>query len=100
MKPNDTYDKAIATFGPQHQILKFREECAEAIVAMAHFEQNRVTIQAVIDEVADVLVTAEMARRILGREAVDAARQRKLDRLLERIGEAKMMGRPGDVPPR
>lgn len=87
MKPSEIYRRAIRVFGPQHQMRKAQEECAEFLVTTMHYEQGRAPLDAVIDELADVLVMAEQARLILGADLVDAAKQRKLDRLLNTLVE-------------
>ncbi len=83
MKPKAIYQRAIDIFGPAHQMLKAKEECAEFLVATAQYEQNRVPVDVVIEELADVIITSQQARLILGSELVDKAVQRKLDRLVE-----------------
>ena len=82
MSPSEIYRRAIKVYGPAHQIAKAKEECAEFIVATLQYEQGRLPIEAVVEELADVLITSQQARLVLGPEQVDAAVQRKLDRLV------------------
>jgi len=100
MKPSDIIKKALTVFGAPAQMAMFREECTEALLAMSHYERGRVRIDAVIEEVADVLITAESARLILGPELVDAAKQRKLDRLVETMADAELRRGAANAPPR
>lgn len=98
MSESKIYNLARATWGDAHQMGKSKEECLEYVLACFQYEQGRVTVQAVIDELADVLITAQQARLILGPEAVDAAKKRKLDRLSESISVARSRRGVPDVP--
>ena len=75
---------AVALYGHTSQMNIFQEECAELIVAVSHLRRKRVGVEAVIEEIADVIIMAEQARSIAP-EKVDAALRRKLDRLVERM---------------
>ncbi len=90
MKPEAIYQRAIEAFGPDHQMSKAKEECLEFLLATAQYEQSRVRIGAVVEELADVIITTQQARLILGPDLVDAAIKRKLDRLLETIAAVPM----------
>ncbi len=81
----EIYRQAVLKYGPAHQMLKAKEECAEFLVATMQYEQNRVPVTVVIDELADVIIMMQQARLILGSENVDDAIRRKLDRLVERM---------------
>lgn len=90
MKAEAIYRRAIAFFGSLHQMGKAKEECAEFLVATLQYEQGRVPIGAVINELADVIITSQQARLILGPELVDLAIQQKLVRLTETMSSIPM----------
>ncbi|MBQ9898535.1 MAG: hypothetical protein IJM44_03660 [Ruminococcus sp.] len=77
------------TFAQQRQV--FAEECAEAIQAAMKLsragtaEDFTKATDALISEVADVLIMAQQMRFFLGAERVDKEIEFKLDRQLERI---------------
>lgn len=85
MTPGEIYQRAIDTYGPTLQLEKAKEECLEFLVSMMHHEQERVPVETVIEELADVIITSQQARIILGSDAVDLAIGRKLDRLVYRM---------------
>jgi len=81
------------TFDKQRTV--FVEECAEAIQAVCKLERAAEksteayssAMEALISEVADVIIMAEQMRIYLGRKRVDNECRRKLDRQLRRISE-------------
>jgi hypothetical protein len=82
------YDAAIAEWGMDAQAGMVQEECAELVVAFSHWMRGRVGPSAVAEEIADVEVMCEQARRLLGDRGdalVDAAFDRKVARLRERV---------------
>ena len=90
MKASAIYRRAIDIYGPEHQMLKAKEECAEFLLATLHYEQGRVPLETVIEELADVIITSQQARLILGPESVDAAIDRKLARLVVNMSSPAM----------
>lgn len=90
---NDKLERITAnyTFGQQRQV--FAEECAEGIQAAMKLSRAETVdayekaSDALVSEVADVIITAEQMRLYLGVEKVDAEIQRKLDRQIQRIKE-------------
>lgn len=90
---NDKLERITAnyTFGQQRQV--FAEECAEGIQAAMKLSRAETVdayekaSDALVSEVADVIITAEQMRLYLGAEKVDAEIQRKLDRQIQRIKE-------------
>jgi len=77
----DVGQKAIDTFGSRHQMGKVKEECAELIVALDGYMKLteggladtgvlQVSIAKVIDEIADVFITATQASILFGAEEV------------------------------
>lgn len=66
----------------------FVEELSEAILAVQKCKRNNTSVDAftnLVEEVADVLVTAQQMRLYLGSEMVDRIIKRKLDRQLKRM---------------
>lgn len=90
MKASAIYQRAIDIYGPENQMMKAKEECAEFIVATLHYEQGRVPLETVIEELADVIITSQQARLILGPELVDLAIDRKLARLVVKMSSPAM----------
>lgn len=84
------------TFAQQRQV--FAEECAEGIQAAMKLSRAETVdayekaSDALVSEVADVLIMAQQMKMYLGTEKVDAEIQRKLDRQLERIREETKNG--------
>lgn len=73
---------AIDKWGQQVQMVKACEECAELVVQLCKIiNRSPSSIDAVIDEVADVLIVAHSMRQVFGPIAVDARIEYKLDRL-------------------
>lgn len=82
------------TFAQQRNV--FAEECAEAIQAAMKLSRagtaedfTRAT-DALISEVADVLIMAQQMRFFLGAERVDKEIEFKVERQLKRIEEEKL----------
>jgi len=88
---NDKLERITAnyTFAQQRQV--FAEECAEGIQAAMKLSRSETVdayekaSDALVSEVADVLIMAQQMRLYLGAEKVDSEIQRKLERQLERI---------------
>lgn len=78
---------AVKAWGPESQVRMAQEEAAELIAALNQFSRGRLPIEAVADEVADVIIMCAQLRVMLGGERVDAAVLRKLERLEGRIRE-------------
>ena len=78
---------AVETFGRESQIEMAIEECAELIDALCKLRRNRVFVDAVVTEIADVQIQIMMAQlcHIFGINAVAAERLRKIKRLERRI---------------
>ena len=77
--------RAIRVFGEPGQWAQVIEECAELIVAIKHRDRERATVDQVAEEVADVLIMAQQARKMIGSERVDRIMKAKLERLERRI---------------
>jgi NTP pyrophosphatase (non-canonical NTP hydrolase) len=84
--------RAIERYGESDQLDLAKEECAELIVALSHYQRGRCRMREVVDEVADVTIMLEQVLQALGPEARGLARARvaaKLDRLEKRMCEEK-----------
>lgn len=83
-------NEIVAAFPFEQQREIFVEECAEAIKAVQKLKRKDNSdfsgaVENLIEEVADVLVTADQMRLYLGAEKVDAVIRKKLLRQVERI---------------
>lgn len=82
------------TFAQQRNV--FTEECAEGIQAAMKLSRAETVdayekaSDALVSEVADVIVMAQQMRFFLGAERVDAEIERKVERQLKRIEEEKV----------
>lgn len=75
--------RAIATFGKEHQLQKIAEECAEFLQAYLHYKDNRPgAYEAIVEELADIFVTAWQGRIIVGPRNLDEVIDRKLEKLV------------------
>ena len=83
--------RAILLYGPDKQWDQVIEECGELITAILHRRRERATTAQVAEEVADVLIMAQQARKMTDPALVDLYIKKKLDRLEQRVtaGEEK-----------
>lgn len=77
--------KAIAKWGVDAQTDMAIEEMGELIVAINHYRRGRVGIDAVQEEIADVIIAMNQMRMMYGSDAVDAIIERKTNRLEKRL---------------
>jgi NTP pyrophosphatase (non-canonical NTP hydrolase) len=86
--PGELYKRALDLWGEEAQIKMAIEECAELIVKLAKLGRNKngSTEADVAEEVADVEIMLSQLRLIFGNDAVELAKKRKLERLLNRVG--------------
>ena len=59
------------------------EEMGELMVAMKHFGRGRVPIEAVAEEIADVILVAKQFAKVIGEEKVDKFLDIKMGRLIK-----------------
>lgn len=78
---NALYQAALEKWGEAAQFDQAVEECAEMIAAIKHFRRGKVNEQAVIDELADVLLMVGQMVYMLGEEPVGAAVEAKIRKL-------------------
>lgn len=100
MKKQMLYKKAVEYWGHRKQMRMVQEECAELILAVSHFlrqadrekkwdKDSEITMNAVIEETADVLNMAEQLRYMIGPKQVDKIRQVKLERVEAKLKKYK-----------
>jgi hypothetical protein len=80
------YRAAVRHFGETNQIRKTLEELAELSVALHHWLDGRGNAAEVCGEIADVEIMCAQMRIVFGSDKVDAAKVKKLDRLVRRMG--------------
>ncbi len=79
---------AVGKWGRQPQQVKAMEECGELIVQLAKFVNGSPTsLEAIIDEIADVQIVVWQMRLQFGESATDIRIHQKLDRLEKAIKE-------------
>ncbi len=89
----DLYRRALAVWGEQAQYDQSIEECAELSVALLHYRREKGSLEAVIGEMADVILMLGQLRWMFGPEEVDLAVERKcakLERLLSNATNSDM----------
>lgn len=77
--------KAIDHYGQDAQILKAVEECNELATSLMHYRSGKVEKEAVVQEIADVLVVANQLRLIFGPKETELAIEAKVERLASRM---------------
>ena len=81
----ELYLKAIDTWGQMPQINMVNEECGELITSLARYLRGRDTADDVITEIADVSIMMEQMAVLFGKEQFEKEKERKLQRLKERL---------------
>ncbi len=82
------YKAAIEKWGREAQFDQLVEECAELIAAVHHLRREKVTEQAVAEELADVLLMAGQMIYMLGEDTVQKAVDTKIAKLKILLGQA------------
>lgn len=85
---NTILDDAIKHYGEERQYNKTIEECAELIVAIRQFIDTqgiKCSSEGVASEIADVIIMALQAAKMIGVPTVVSEIDRKLDRLRNRM---------------
>ena len=81
-----TLDRVIRVWGVEPQWRQVQEECAELIVMINHTLRKRATPDQLAEEVADVAIMVEQAKRMLGKSPlVERLVKKKLERLGRRL---------------
>ena len=79
--------EAIEKWGELPQVNMVYEETGELITALARFMRGRSDAADVITELADVSIMVEQIALMLGYDAYETEKNRKLERLKERVGK-------------
>lgn len=77
--------KAISEYGNEAQINLAIEEMGELIVAINHYRRGRVGIDAVQEEIADVVISMRQLAMIYGERGVNKFIEQKTQRLEQRL---------------
>lgn len=89
IEKEELYLKAIDTWGQMPQINMVNEECGELITSLARYLRGRDTVDDVITEIADVSIMMEQMAVLFGKEQFEKEKERKLQRLKERLENKK-----------
>lgn len=79
------YKKVLLKYGFEAQSTMVNEECAELINALCKYRRNRVSELDVITEIADVMIMCEQMAYYFGEQKIEEEKERKLQRLAERL---------------
>jgi hypothetical protein len=82
---NDIYQRAIDVWGVRNAWIVLAEECSEVATEALHLARNRGDLGRLAEEIADALIMIEQAKRQLPPGRLDAAMNRKLARLEDRV---------------
>lgn len=87
---SDIFDEAIAAFGADSRLLKMGEEATELALAVIHYQQGKISIAELCEEIAGVQMTIDMSVRAMDLEKpLQAATLQQLQKLRAAIGTAK-----------
>ena len=81
----ELYFKAIGQYGIVNQEWMLVEECGELLNAFAKLRRGRASKEDIITELADVHIMVEQMACFFGLEEFKAEKERKLERLNERL---------------
>lgn len=82
----ELYKKAFSKWGVDAQTNMVYEECGELMSALARLGRGRSTKEDVLTELADVHIMIEQIATFLDYESFEKEKDRKLERLKERLG--------------
>ena len=86
------YNDSLSALGIGNQVFMVMEETGEMLNALAKANRGRVTKEEVITELADVSIMMEQMAVLFGYEDFKAEKERKLNRLRERLENYKGIG--------
>lgn len=81
----ETLQRAVDKWGIEAQADMAEEECAEFIAASKHHRRDKVPVEDVIDELADIRIMYEQLALFFGQDIVENRVNEKMNRLRERI---------------
>lgn len=84
MNQCEILQKAIETYGINIQLDILQEECAELIQAVSKYKRYGKE-DGLFEEMADVLIMIEQMQIFFGNDEVERQRQKKIERLAERL---------------
>lgn len=79
--------RAMEIYGFPAQAAMVVEECSELTNAICKFRRGRVGEDDIITEIADVMIMCEQLSNYFGKEKVELEKERKLERLKERLSK-------------
>ncbi len=82
---NILYEQAVKKWGADFQVDMMIEECAELIQSLCHYKRDKVSVQKVYDEFADVEIMSAQMRICFGNYRINQAKELKLLRLKQKI---------------
>lgn len=85
MESKQILAQAIQKYGVEAQQRQCIEECSELITAILHHQRRKCDNQAVVTEIADVIIMCEQMKLVYGAQAVDDEIKAKMKRLTERL---------------
>ena len=93
---DEIFNRALTVFGSENRLNKFREECMEAAVEVDRLNNGRMdALNRLINEMADVSITLEHARKVIkiwtGFDAVGKAIDRKTQKLIKQVKERERL---------
>ena len=83
------YTDALDTWGIEAQVTMVMEETGEMLSALAKARRGRVTKEEIITELVDVSIMMEQMAVLFGKEQFEKEKERKLQRLKERLEKKK-----------
>lgn len=86
--------RLIDTNGEDFQLTKMQEECGELVAAIAHFEQERISVDDLCEEIADVAILVRVFHTMFP-DSVRLAIAAKVKRATERLDETAARARMG-----
>lgn len=90
------YLRAIRNWGEEAQTDMVNEECGELITAIAQFKRGRTSHHDVMTELADVSIMVEQLATIMSYSDFEQEKDRKLERLRERLDKFEAKKREED----
>lgn len=83
----ELYSKALDAWGFPAQAMMVLEECGELINAICKYDRGRANEDDIITEIADVMIMCEQMASFFGTVKVEIEKDRKLNRLKERLAK-------------
>ena len=84
----EIYNEALNRWGIVNQVFMVMEECGELLNVLAKAHRGRASREEIITELADVAIMVEQMAHFYGQEQFEAEKDRKLERLEQRLKDA------------